>query len=88
MSPPPSLSHLRRTVGVVSDSPSPDRTGSVGVGMAGASDTLTSTSTRVLSINTNAADDGMSDGIRTLGQSVNDDLGWVLRLARPARSMP
>ncbi|KAH8104461.1 hypothetical protein DFH11DRAFT_1647126 [Phellopilus nigrolimitatus] len=66
----------------------PSRSGTVGVGMAGASDTVVIDLDAHIIINTNAADEGMSDGIVVLDQNVNDDLEMGTRLARLARSIP
>ncbi|KAH8111250.1 hypothetical protein DFH11DRAFT_1794287 [Phellopilus nigrolimitatus] len=71
---PPSLSHLRRTVDIVSDSPSPTGAGTVGVGMAGASDTVYVDLDTHIIINTNTVDDGVFDGIVALDENVNDGL--------------
>ena len=71
---PPSNTHPRRTVGVVSDSPSPAAAAAVGVGVTGASDALDVDLDAHIIINTNAADDGVADGIVALDQNVNDDL--------------
>ncbi|KAH8114065.1 hypothetical protein DFH11DRAFT_1877838 [Phellopilus nigrolimitatus] len=48
--------------------------GAAGVAVAGASDTLDVDLDAHIIINTNAADDGVSDGIVALDQNVNDDL--------------
>lgn len=48
--------------------------GTVGVDMSGASDTLNVDLDAHIIINTNAADDGVSDGTVALDQKVNDDL--------------
>ncbi|KAH8110339.1 hypothetical protein DFH11DRAFT_1620656 [Phellopilus nigrolimitatus] len=74
---PPSLPHPRRT-----------RAGAAGVAVAGASDTLDVDLDVHIIINTNTADDGVSDGIMALGQNINNYLAMGPCLARPARSMP
>ncbi|KAH8105685.1 hypothetical protein DFH11DRAFT_1882871 [Phellopilus nigrolimitatus] len=56
--------------------------------MAGASDTLDVDLDAHIIINTNTADDGVSDGIVALDKNVNDDLAMGARLARATRSMP
>ncbi|KAH8111243.1 hypothetical protein DFH11DRAFT_652205 [Phellopilus nigrolimitatus] len=72
--PPPSLSHPRLTVGIVSDSPFPAGTSTIGVGVSGASDTLDVVLDAHIIINTNAVDDGVSHEFMALDQNVNDDL--------------
>lgn len=71
---PPSNNHPRRTVGVVSDLPSPAAAAAVGAGVTGASDALDVDLDAHIIINTNVADDGVADGIVALEQNVNDDL--------------
>ncbi|OCB89318.1 hypothetical protein A7U60_g3519 [Sanghuangporus baumii] len=72
--PPHGRPHGRRTVGIVTDNPSPAATAAVGAGIAGTSDALDVDMDAHIIINTNAADDGVADGIVALEQNVNDDL--------------
>ena len=73
---PPQHGHPygRRTVGIVTDNPSPAATAAVGAAITGTSDALDVDMDSHIIINTNAADDGVADGIVALGQNVNDDL--------------
>ena len=74
MPPPHGHLHGRRTIGIVTDNPSPAATAAVGTGIAGTSDALGVDMDSHIIINTNAADDGVADGIIALDQNVNDYL--------------
>ncbi|KAH8108587.1 hypothetical protein DFH11DRAFT_1632064, partial [Phellopilus nigrolimitatus] len=67
---PSCLTHPRRTRLRLAI---PNRSSAAGVALAGASETVDVDLDAHIIINTNAADDGVSDGIVVLDQNVNDD---------------